>query len=345
MHAPRVIIVVLNWNRKYDTIQCLRSLSRLNYPNYSIILVDNGSGDGSVSAVASEFPHVEIIETGENLGYAGGNNIGIEQGFKLGADYVCVLNNDTTMAPDALTHAVTVAEGLNGRAGVVGFTVWRTDRPDVLSNAGINVDEFLHGEGFHVPSTAELASAESIPVTSAHGSAMLLSRRMYYRVGGLEEAFFLMHEEADLCARARHAGFTVVVATRARVWHTGSATFGKDSALKRFYDWRNRPLYVSRRLREANRLNEYGNYLMRYRDAAREEVRRCVHRFELSMAYAVLAAVGCAERQRWGRRVLPWYLAVGFTAQILAMLVRVQLGKLRSAPRRVIAALRRTSRT
>ncbi|MGQ9671032.1 MAG: glycosyltransferase [Desulfosoma sp.] len=100
MSEPLIAIVVLNWNGKNDTLECLHSLSSANYRNCLSIIVDNGSTDDSVAAIRAAFPDVMIIETKKNLGYAGGNNVGIRQALKIKADYITVLNNDTVAAKD-----------------------------------------------------------------------------------------------------------------------------------------------------------------------------------------------------------------------------------------------------
>lgn len=96
---PKVGVVVLNWNGWRDTVECLRSLHSLIYPNYQIIVVDNGSTDGSVERVRGVFPSLPLIETGKNLGYAGGNNRGIARALDMAAEYVLILNNDVKIAP------------------------------------------------------------------------------------------------------------------------------------------------------------------------------------------------------------------------------------------------------
>ena len=99
---PTWTIVVLSWNGREDTLACLRSLQRIERTDVSVVCVDNGSSDGSVEAVREQFPEVELIENGRNLGYAGGNNVGIRRALEAGAGWVVLLNNDATLAPDAI---------------------------------------------------------------------------------------------------------------------------------------------------------------------------------------------------------------------------------------------------
>ena len=115
----KVTIILLNWNGKEDTIECLESLKHITYPNYEILLVDNGSTDGSVECFRERYPGMEIIENGENLGFAEGNNVGIRRAMDEGADYVLLLNNDTVVDPEFLGELVKVGES-DPKIGIVG---------------------------------------------------------------------------------------------------------------------------------------------------------------------------------------------------------------------------------
>lgn len=107
--AASVAVIVLNWNGTDDTVECLRSLLQVDYPRYEIVVVDNGSRESPRARIADEFPSVTYLETAQNLGYAGGNNVGIRHALARGHDYVFVLNNDTVVEPEFLTQAVAVA--------------------------------------------------------------------------------------------------------------------------------------------------------------------------------------------------------------------------------------------
>ncbi len=130
-----VCIVVLTWNRRVDTLECLRSLARITEPEVRVILVDNGSSDGTVEAVREEFPGIELIETGENLGYTGGNNMGIRRALDLGADYVLILNNDTVVAPGFVRELLAV-DSKSDRIGFVSPKIYFMDPPDRIWFSG-----------------------------------------------------------------------------------------------------------------------------------------------------------------------------------------------------------------
>ncbi|HIP87591.1 MAG TPA: glycosyltransferase family 2 protein, partial [Anaerolineales bacterium] len=136
---PRVTAIVVNWNGLEDTIACLASLAEVDYPSLEVVVVDNGSTDGSPALLRQRFPRLALLETGENLGYAGGNNVGVRYVLERGADYVLLLNNDTEVAPGFLRRLVEVAEA-DPRVGVVGPTIYYYDRPDVVWSAGGAID-------------------------------------------------------------------------------------------------------------------------------------------------------------------------------------------------------------
>jgi GT2 family glycosyltransferase len=116
---PEVAIVILNWNNAPDTIACLESVAHLDYPNTRILVVDNGSTDGSADRIRQAHPSIPVLETGQNLGYAEGNNVGIAVALEQKAPYICILNNDIALRPDFLTQLVAEAEA-DTSIGIVG---------------------------------------------------------------------------------------------------------------------------------------------------------------------------------------------------------------------------------
>jgi len=139
LEPPLVIVVVVNWNGLADTLECLGSLARLDYPNYDTVVVDNGSTDGSVPAIRERFELVMVVENSENLGYAGGNNIGLEHAMRRGADYALLLNNDTLVAPDCLCRLVAAAQA-DPEVGMAGPIIYYRDLPDVIWSPGGAID-------------------------------------------------------------------------------------------------------------------------------------------------------------------------------------------------------------
>lgn len=132
---PQVFIIILNWNGKTDTLACLNSLQKITYSNQEVVVIDNGSSDDSVAQIKTLYPEVIILETGENLGYAEGNNVGIRYALEHHAEFILLLNNDTIVAPDVLDQLANAALQ-NPEAGVFGATLFYMDKPDTVWFAG-----------------------------------------------------------------------------------------------------------------------------------------------------------------------------------------------------------------
>jgi len=132
---PRIIAIILNTNRRDDTLACLESLKKNTYPNLATIVMDNASDDGSIEAISRRYPDVEVIRLCHNLGYAGNNNVGISKALERGADWILVLNEDTILAPDCLNR-LSIAGESDACVGIVGPMVYHFDEPDVIQSAG-----------------------------------------------------------------------------------------------------------------------------------------------------------------------------------------------------------------
>jgi GT2 family glycosyltransferase len=233
----KLVAVVLNWNGGEDTVAALESLNRVE-----TICVDNGSEDGSPDAVAERFPQVELIRTGVNLGFAGGNNVGIRRALGRGADWVLLLNNDA-VADAELPAALTAAAEARPDAGVLACKVFFAEPPDVLMYAGGRVNLRLgywgRQDGFGERDDGRFDSLRD--VDRATGAAMAVSRAAIERAGLLDESLFAYAEDTEWCLRIREAGFAVVFVPDAKVWHVGSAsTGGLSSPTSIYYDTRNK---------------------------------------------------------------------------------------------------------
>jgi GT2 family glycosyltransferase len=232
----KLVAVVLNWNGGDDTLAALESLNGVE-----TICVDNGSEDGSPDAVAERFPQVELIRTGVNLGFAGGNNVGIRRALGRGADWVLLLNNDA-VADAELPAALTAAAEARPDAGVLACKVFFAEPPDVLMYAGGRVNLRLgywgRQDGFGERDDGRFDSLRD--VDRATGAAMAVSRAAIERAGLLDESLFAYAEDTEWCLRIREAGFAVVFVPDAKVWHVGSAsTGGLSSPTSIYYDTRN----------------------------------------------------------------------------------------------------------
>jgi len=220
---PLVYVIVLNWNGWRDTLKCLLSLETLDYPNYRVVVVDNGSTDDSADRIKKAHPDVELIGTSKNLGFAGGNNVGIRYALERGADYVWLLNNDTKVDSHALTAMVEVAER-DLEIGAVGSVLYYMDEPERVQAWGGGWVSLWWGISRHF--------AAPVPAERVHyitGASLLIRRKVLEEVGLLDEGFFMYWEDTDFGFRLRKAGWKLAVASDARVWHKESASLGRQS--------------------------------------------------------------------------------------------------------------------
>ncbi|MGQ9675070.1 MAG: glycosyltransferase family 2 protein [Chloroflexota bacterium] len=240
---PHVGIVILNWRRPECTLACLESLQHLDYPCFEVVVVDNGSGDGSTETIRQRFPRVTVIENGRNLGFATGCNIGITQLLGCNVDYVLLLNDDTEADTCSLRHLVEVAES-DPAIGIVGPKICYYGRPETIWSAGGTIDQFGEARHRRVDQTDECDADEVQDVDYVTGCALLIKRKAIETIGLLDDRFFAYFEEAEWCARARRRGFRVVYAPRACVWHKIEAAERTDSWGYIYLMTRNRLLYL-----------------------------------------------------------------------------------------------------
>jgi GT2 family glycosyltransferase len=241
----RLVAVVLSWNGREDTLDCLESLAAADVRT---ICVDNASGDGSAEAVAERHPLVELVVNDENLGYAGGNNVGIRRALELDADWVWLVNNDATVAQDAAA-ALLAAAAARPDAGVLACKVLFADPPNLIWYAGGRFSTLLgysgRQDGYGRRDDGRFDQLRD--VERATGAAMAVSRPAIERAGLLDESLFAYVEDVEWCLRIRAAGLAVVFVPGARVWHRVSAsTGGSSSTSSLYYDTRNTLAVVER---------------------------------------------------------------------------------------------------
>ena len=254
---PRVEVVVLNWNGLVDTLECLESLACLDYPNYEVVVVDNGSTDASVAAIREHFPDVTLIENDENLGFAGGNNVGLHHALAHNADYVLLLNNDTTVARGFLADLIQVTEA-DAEIGVASPLIFCYDVPDEIWAAGAAID-WANGSTRRLWAGQTAREGETaFDVDFVIGCALLAKREVIETTGFLDSDYYLYYEEADWCVRARHQGYRIVCVPRAKIWHKVSRSTGANSPLVAYYMTRNALLFLRKNLSGIQRLWSLG---------------------------------------------------------------------------------------
>ena len=250
-HMPqeaKIFILILNWNGKSDTVECLSSLEKINYTNYEVLIIDNASKDNSVSLISRKFPKHTILRNKKNLGFAEGNNVGIRYAIKHGADFVLLLNNDTIVDPELLQSFVKTI-GEKPDAGILGAKILHYNQKEKLNHFGgmWNPQSCKFEE--NAKNEKDGPEYETIQkVDYVCGCAFFLSREVIQKIGLLEAGFFLLWEETDYCARARKEGFQVYICGRSRVWHKISASFTGGRPHTHYYWWRNRLYWIKRNL-------------------------------------------------------------------------------------------------
>jgi len=256
MSFPAVCVVVLNWNGAKDTIECLQSLSRLNYPVATIVLVDNSSTDfprerflswaksifppksvlcyegREKNLPVSEIPSFVFIQNQNNLGFAGGNNSGIRYAMTAGKyDFIWILNNDTVVSADALKKLVDYSE-LKADVGILGSTiVYHTQRDTVQCAGGCRYNPWtttFYPLWANQPLGSVLHTQNSSKIDYVYGAAMFVRASVFKKCGLLNGAYFLFFEEIDFCKKAQNAGYELAWCRDSIVWHKVSQSIGNS---------------------------------------------------------------------------------------------------------------------
>jgi GT2 family glycosyltransferase len=237
LKEPRVSVVIVNWDGKHHLGECLNSLRSQTFRDFEIILVDNGSQDGSPEYVQEHFREVKLVALLKNCGFAGGNNAGIRA---ASGDYIALLNNDTKVDPAWLTNLLKEAEADPSPVGMWASKIVSYDNPGIIDNVGLLMypDGLGRGKGrlevdrgqYDRPGEAFFPS----------GCAGLYRREMLNEIGLFDEAFFAYADDVDLGLRARLAGWQCVYVPSAKVYHKYSASSSAHSPFKAFLVERNR---------------------------------------------------------------------------------------------------------
>ncbi|MER3399636.1 MAG: glycosyltransferase family 2 protein [Thermoflexus sp.] len=237
-----ILVAILAHNRRHDTLACLESVRRLEGPVAQVLVLDNGSTDGTPEAVRRAFPEVLVCELGDNRGYAAGNNVALQQALAEGQEGVFLLNNDTLVDAGCLIALLETARA-QPRVGAVGPLVWAWPPTHGIWALGGAID---WRRAFTVHRDAGRAQPSLIlphPVDFVPGCGILLMREALERVGGFDERYFMYWEETDWCCRARREGFSIWVNPRAQLWHKAPVHPEDLSPLVLYYMARNRLLF------------------------------------------------------------------------------------------------------
>jgi GT2 family glycosyltransferase len=232
-------IIILNWNAAADTIHCVQQVAAWQRLCPTIWVVDNGSTDSSINAISQECPYAQLIRNSSNLGFAGGNNRGIEEALAGSDAPILLLNNDASVAEEDVVRLVKTL-GSNEKIGFVGPLLFDINDDERLLAAG-GRDPVRH----HQSHILKMSSGEPVREVEYVPGTVLLGRPEVFRtVGLLDERYFFTMEVADLCMRAREQGYLSVVDTRARAFHALSRSSELRETLHAYYIIRNRFLFI-----------------------------------------------------------------------------------------------------
>ncbi|MDJ0753655.1 MAG: glycosyltransferase family 2 protein [Ardenticatenaceae bacterium] len=301
MKQPAIFSVILNTNRRQDTLECLQSLAENSYANQHIIVLDNSSTDGSVEAIQAAFPDVQLLQLADNRGYAGNNNVGIAAAVDQGADWVLVLNEDTVLAPDCLEKLAAAGES-SPNVGIVGPLVYHHDHPTIIQSAGGVLGP--RWESIHLAQDeADRGQfCEDHPVEWISGCAIMVRREAIEEAGMIDERYFYYWEETEWCIRIGRAGWQILHVPRAHLWHKGVTLDHQPKPSVTYYATRNRLLTLAKHQAPAAvRLQVWGRFMRtliswsirpKWRD-------KKAHRYALRQGMIDFLA------GRWGQRSAP----------------------------------------
>lgn len=236
---PKVSIIILNWNGKNDTLECLDSLRHLTYPNHEIIIVDNGSTDDSVEFFKNaSWERVKIIENKENLGFAEGNNIGIRRALESSSDYILLLNNDTIVDPTFLEKLIEVGESDND-IGILSPIIYYYREREKIQYSGEKINLYTGKiSGIH-PNNKKVIHSDTIC-----GASMLIKKETIKKIGCLPTEYFMLWEDIDYSLKAKRNNIKNVYVVNSKIWHKGSVSIGNISSPFRIkYSMRNRIIF------------------------------------------------------------------------------------------------------
>ena len=245
---PKVGIIILNWNGLRDTLECLESLKKIDYKNYEVILVDNNSIGNDINLICKDYGDYlsKVIINKENLGFSGGNNVGIHYAIQNGAEAVVLLNNDTIVEQDFLSKLVEKSLN-NPEVGLLTPIINYMSNEKLVWFAGGHISR-IRSSGFPdgIGKLEHLFTKDRF-CTFASGCCMYIKKETIMKLGSLDENYFLYLEDSDYSFRAHQSGYKILYVASSKIYHKVSSTTSKtNSFLTLYYSTRNR-LYFARK--------------------------------------------------------------------------------------------------
>lgn len=243
----KLAVVVVNWNLKNDTLECINSLQNAGLDPEGIILIDNGSNDGSVAAFENEYPNrLQLIKNSQNLGYAHAVNQGIELALSRQAEWVFLLNNDALVSPDIFEYFNSTLRNAPQYSLLSPIIFYHSDPTRIwffgnqlIPGTLLTRDKYQNKE--YNPDLSEI-----IPIDFVNGCGMLVNSQVFRKIGLFDSSLIMYGEEVDFCWRAHQAGFQMATSTKAHMWHKVSLSANRDEPRARYLKTRNQIIFYRR---------------------------------------------------------------------------------------------------
>jgi hypothetical protein len=261
-----VAVIIVNFDGYALTRDCLVSFARVTDQRYVLIVVDNGSMDNSIPRLQQEFPQVQYVRSEKNLGFTGGNNLGLAIAYKEGAKFVFFLNNDTVVAENIMELADFLDD--NPDIGMVAPLTFYHEVPEITSFGG----GYLNRNTGRITFINKGVQREQIPpgvidCTFLEGAAIMARSDLVKRAGGFNDDYFLTSEESELCIKVADMGYRLALLTSCSIWHKVSQTMGPGSELLNYFVYRNRLHFIRNNAKDFG-LSDLGiivrNYLVSF---------------------------------------------------------------------------------
>ncbi|MCF8365224.1 MAG: glycosyltransferase family 2 protein [Bacteroidales bacterium] len=244
---PLVSVISINYNAPEVTAEMIKSFENITYPNVEIIIIDNASTKGDVDMLKKDFPKITLIKSDKNLGFAGGNNLGIR---KAKGEFILLLNNDTEVKSDFLEPLVEKFQN-DPSIGAVSPKIYFHHTPNMLQFTGISEisKHTIRSTAWGFGKMDEGQFEEDKETFFAHGAAMMVPKSVIEKVGLMAEIYFLYYEEMDWGQRIRNAGYKIFYVHNSIIYHKESVATGRESPLKTYYMNRARIIYMRRNVK------------------------------------------------------------------------------------------------